>query len=57
MRLEIFKKPSENVVALAVTFVLFFLLIISKMEENRRPSIESIISVSEVELASTSILE
>ena len=57
MKIELFKKPNENVVALAVTFVLFVLLFVLKMQEEQSRTTSKIITGSEIELASTSLLK
>ena len=57
MKIELFKKPNENVVALAVTFVLFVLLFVLKTQEEQSRTTSNIITGSEIELASTSLLK
>lgn len=57
MKIELFKKPNENVVALAVTFVLFVLLFVLKTQEDQSRTTSKIITGSEIELASTSLLK
>jgi hypothetical protein len=57
MRIELFKKPNENLVAVAVTFVLFVLLFVLKTQEDQSRTTGEIIKGSEIEIASASLLK
>jgi hypothetical protein len=57
MRIELFKKPNENLVAVAVTFVLFVLLFVLKTQEDQSRTTGEIIKGSEIEIASVSLLK
>jgi hypothetical protein len=57
MRIELFKKPNDNLVAVAVTFVLFVLLFVLKTQEDQSRTTGEIIKGSEIEIASASLLK
>ncbi|WP_193315975.1 hypothetical protein [Flavicella marina] len=56
MKIELFKKPSENSVAVILTFVLFFLFFLLKVQENQDNAMNKVISSSSIEIASASSL-